>query len=115
MTSDHAETGDHAADSGHDPADIDKHVRVYIIVFVALMALTIVTVAVSYLHLSTPMAVTIALFIATIKGSLVAGYFMHLISEKKLIYAVMGITVFMFIVLMILPVVTHNNGYWIHE
>ena len=46
MTSDHAAelTSDHAA-------DIDKHVRVYITVFVALMVLTIVTVAVSCLHL----------------------------------------------------------------
>ncbi len=86
----------HAADSGHDPAEIDRHVRVYITVFVALMALTIITVAVSYLDLSTPMAIAVALFIATIKGSLVACYFMHLISEKKLIYAVLAITAFKF-------------------
>ena len=32
MTSDHAATTDHAGDIGHDPADIDKHVRVYITV-----------------------------------------------------------------------------------
>jgi cytochrome c oxidase subunit 4 len=115
MTSDHAGTSDHAVHSGHDPADIDKHVRVYITVFVALMALTIVTVAVSYLHLSTPTAIAVALFIATIKGSLVACYFMHLISEKKLIYGVLGITVFMFVALMMLPVLTHRNGYWIPE
>jgi cytochrome c oxidase subunit 4 len=115
MTSDHAGTSDHAVHSGHDPADIDKHVRVYITVFVALMALTIVTVAVSYLHLSTPIAIAVALFIATIKGSLVACYFMHLISEKKLIYGVLGITVFMFVALMMLPVLTHRNGYWIPE
>jgi cytochrome c oxidase subunit IV len=111
MTSDHAATIDHAA-SDH-AVDIDKHVRVYITVFVALMALTLVTVAVSYLDLSTPMAVAVALFIATIKGSLVACYFMHLISEKKLIYAVLAITAFKFVALMILPVFTHSNGYWI--
>ena len=115
MTSDHAGTSDHAADIGHDPAQIDKHVRVYITVFVALMALTLITVAVSYLDLSTPMAVAVALFIASIKGSLVACYFMHLISEKKLIYAVLAITVFKFVVLMILPVLTHSDGYWIPE
>ena len=91
MTTDHA-ASEHAVDGAHDPAEIDKHVRVYITVFVALMALTIITVAVSYLDLSTPMAIAVALFIATIKGSLVACYFMHLISEKKLIYAVLGIT-----------------------
>ena len=115
MTSDHAATGDHAANIGHDPADIDKHVRVYITVFVALMALTVITVAVSYLDLSTPMAIAVALFIAIIKGSLVACYFMHLISEKRLIYVVLGITIFKFVVLMILPVLTHSNGYWIPE
>ena len=109
-------TSDHAADLTSDhAADIDKHVRVYIIVFVALMALTLVTVAVSYLDLSTPMAITVALFIATVKGSLVACYFMHLISEKRLIYAVLVITVIKFVALLALPALTHSNGYWIHE
>ena len=106
MSSDHAATNDHAA-------DIDKHVRVYITVFVALMVLTVITVAISYLHLSTPMAVTVALLVATVKGSLVACYFMHLISEKKLIYAVLALTVVFFIALMALPVLTHSNGFWI--
>jgi len=109
-------TSDHAADIGdHDAADIDRHVRVYITVFVALMALTIVTVAVSYLDLSPAMAITVALFVATVKGSLVACYFMHLISEKKLIYAVLVITAIKFVALLALPALTHGNGLWIHE
>jgi cytochrome c oxidase subunit 4 len=115
MTSDHAATGDHAADIGHDPADIDKHVRVYITVFVALMVLTIITVAISYLHLPVAAAVSVALLVATVKGSLVACYFMHLISEKKLIYAVLLLTIVFFAALLALPVVTHGNGFWIHE
>ena len=108
---------DHSAVSmpHHDPAEIDKHVRVYITVFVALMALTLITVAISYLHLSTPKAIAVALFVATIKGSLVACYFMHLISERKLIYAVLGITVFKFIVLLALPVITQGNTFGIHQ
>jgi cytochrome c oxidase subunit 4 len=110
MTSDHAV--DHAVDHA---ADIDRHVRVYITVFVALMVLTIVTVAISRLHLSVPVAVTIALAVATIKGSLVACYFMHLISEKKLIYAVLLLTAVFFAALLALPAVTHSNGYWIHS
>jgi cytochrome c oxidase subunit IV len=96
-------------------ADIDKHVRIYITVFVALMVLTIVTVAVSRVHLPVPIAVTVALLVATIKGSLVACYFMHLISEKKLIIAVLALTAVFFVVLLSLPVVTHSNGYWIPE
>ena len=100
-------TTDHAA-------DIDRHVRVYITVFVALMVLTIVTVTISRFHLPVPIAVTVALLVAIVKGSLVACYFMHLISEKKLIYAVLVLTVVFFAVLLALPVVTHSNGYWIH-
>jgi len=110
MTSDHATasmTSDHAV-------DIDKHVKVYITVFVALMVLTLVTVAISRLHLSVPIAVTVALLVAIIKGSLVACYFMHLISEKKLIYAVLAVTVAFFVVLLALPVLTFFDGYWIH-
>jgi len=108
MTSDHATsmTGDHAV-------DIDRHVRVYITVFVALMVLTIVTVAVSRFHLPVPIAVTVALLVAIIKGSLVACYFMHLISEKKLIYAVLALTVVFFVALIALPVFTVSDGYWI--
>src|SRR5438132_12025137 len=110
MTSDHAAasmTGDHAV-------DIDKHVRIYISVFVALMVLTIVTVTVSRFHLPVPIAVTVALIIAIIKGSLVACYFMHLISEKKLIYAVLGLTFVFFVVLMALPILSYFDGFWIH-
>ena len=103
-------------EQGHGHAvDIDKHVRVYIMVFVSLMVLTVITVAISYLHLPVFWAVTLALLVASIKGSLVACYFMHLISEKKLIYAVMGLTVAFFIVLLALPTLTHSTGFWIHE
>ena len=102
-----------ATTSDHSAADIDRHVRVYITVFVALMALTIITVAISRLHLREPIAVTVALLVAIIKGSLVASYFMHLISEKKLIYAVLVLTTFFFAVLLALPVVTHSDGFWI--
>src|SRR5262245_10051577 len=105
---------DHASMAGH-AADIDRHVRIYITVFVALMVLTIVTVAISRLHLSVPIAVSVALLVATIKGSLVACYFMHLISEKKLIYAVLILTVVFFVALLALPALTTHNGFGIHE
>jgi hypothetical protein len=39
---------------------------------------------------------------------------MHLISEKKLIYAVLVLTAVFFIALLALPVVTHSSGFWIH-
>ena len=109
--SDHAAEVDAASDHA---ADIDRHVRIYLTVFVTLMVLTIVTVAISRLHLPVPIAVTVALLVATIKGTLVASYFMHLISEKKLIYAVLALTAVFFVALLALPVVTVHDGFWIH-
>jgi cytochrome c oxidase subunit 4 len=84
-------------------ADIDRQVRIYILVFVTLMVLTMVTVAVSRLHLPVAGAVAVALVVATIKGGLVAGYFMHLVSERKFIYWVLGFTVAFFFAVLILP------------
>jgi cytochrome c oxidase subunit 4 len=89
--------------SGHSAEEIKKETRVYIMVFVALAALTLVTVAVSYLHLSFGAAIALALFIATIKGSLVAAFFMHLISERRLVYAVLILTLVFFVALLLLP------------
>ena len=96
----------------HTAEDIKKHARVYINVFVALMALTIITVGISYLHLSVVPAIILALIVAMIKGTLVASYFMHLISEKKMIFAALILTGFFFIVLMALPVLYYNDRFY---
>lgn len=88
----------------HDHDEIRKHVRAYILVFAALWTLTVITVAISYLHLQTHLAVALAVFVATIKGSLVACYFMHLLSEKKLIYLILAFTLLFFVGLLFLPV-----------
>jgi len=100
--------------AGHTVEEIKKETRGYVLVFVALAALTVVTVAVSYLHLSIGPAIALALFIATVKGSLVACFFMHLISERKLIYSVLILTVVFFVFLMLVPLGTfldHLGGW----
>lgn len=89
--------------------DIKKHVRVYVSVFVALLGLTIVTVTISYLNLSVVPAIIVALIIASIKGSLVAGYFMHLISEKKLIFAALILTVVFFLAVIFIPILAMSD------
>ena len=86
--------------------ELDLHIRACIAIFVALLCLTIVTVAVSYLNLPIPATISLALCIALIKGSLVVSYFMHLVSEKKLIFWSLSLTVVFFIILLIVPVVT---------
>jgi len=89
--------------SGHDTIDIQSHIKVYMTVFAALAVLTIVTVAASYLDLSTGEGILLALTIASVKGSLVASYFMHLISERALITWILMLTACFFFVLMFIP------------
>lgn len=102
--------------SDHDNAhDIQKSVRRYLIVFYALIAGTILTVMASRLPIeSVAITVAIALFIACVKGFLVAGYFMHLISEKKMIYSILIATVFFFAGLMFLTIWSMDHNSLIH-
>ncbi len=92
--------------SGHAD-DVKKHIKVYINVFIALLVLTAVTVAVSYIDLAIPLAIGVALIVATVKGSLVASYFMHLIGEKKAIYAALLMTALFFLFLILIPVLAY--------
>lgn len=89
--------------------DVQKEVKGYILVFVALAILTVVTVGVKYLHLVGVLSVVVALSIATVKAGLVACYFMHLISEKKLIYGILIATFFFFLVMVVLLMGSHHG------
>ena len=93
----------------HSVDDIRNQVRTYMMIFGALMVLTIITVGVSYIICLSRLAVTVALIVATIKGSLVAMYFMHLLHERKVIYWVLVLTVIFFIFMMFVPLLT-NSG-----
>jgi len=90
----------------HTQEELRKHVRTYMMVFGALLVLTMVTVGVKYLHLPVLPAILVALAIAIVKGSLVACYFMHLISERKLILFLMLASVFFFFGVLLGPTIT---------
>ncbi len=97
----HEHAGVHDPNAPHSPEEIKKEIRVYLIVFGALAVLTALTVYACYgLKMPAHIAIAIALVIACTKGFLVAGFFMHLLSEKKLIYSILGLTVFFFAVLL---------------
>lgn len=82
----------------HDAHDIASHRRLYWAVGIALLVGTVVTVLARYLDFnSVALTVAVALFIASIKAFLVAGYFMHLISEKKVIYLTLAVTTAFFV------------------
>jgi cytochrome c oxidase subunit 4 len=89
-----------------DPAELKKSVRSYITVFVMLMIFTVITVVAASFHFAVPIAITVALIIAVMKGSMVAGVFMHLSNEKKAIYGALLLTLVFFIVLLFIPLFT---------
>ena len=99
-----------------DPAAVKKSVRGYMMVGATLLVFTAITVAANQLHFAIPVAVAIALIIATMKGSMVAAVFMHLSHERKWIYGALLLTVMFFVVLMCLPLFTtmDNIGTPIH-
>jgi cytochrome c oxidase subunit IV len=91
----------------HSEAEsVKKHVRTYWTIGAALYVFTVITVAVNQIHLAVPFAVTLALIVACIKGSMVAAVFMHLDHEKRWVYGSLVLTVVFFVVLMSLPIFT---------
>src|SRR5262245_56156625 len=90
------------SDHDHKP-DTKK----YLMIGAGLFVFTGITVAVNQVHLSSiALAITVALVIASIKGSMVASVFMHLSAEKKWIYGALILTVVGFLVLMTVPIFT---------
>lgn len=89
---------------GHSAEEVRKQVKGYIAVFAALMVLTLVTVAVSYLQLSSiGERVTVALIVATVKASLVAVVFMHLKAERPFVYLTLALTGAFIVLVFALP------------
>ena len=89
-----------------DPAAIQKSVRGYLIVGALLLVFTGITVAANQFHFVVPVAITVALIIAAVKGSMVARIFMHLSHERRWIYGALLLTLVFFIVLLFVPLLT---------
>jgi caa(3)-type oxidase subunit IV len=89
----------------HSPEQFSHHVKRYLFVFYALLFGTLITVGASYIPFGhRAINIGVALLIACGKAFLVAGYFMHLVSERKMIYGIMLFTAFFFIGLMFLTI-----------
>jgi len=93
-----------------DPAAIKKSIRNYLMIGGVLFVGTVITVLANQVHLAVPLAITVALIIATIKGSMVAAVFMHLSHEKRWVYGALLLTVAFFIVLMFVPLLFILDG-----
>jgi len=78
------------------PVTLQGYIRLCSVIFAVVLLAIGSMIAVSFAHIGEGWTwrVVLILAIATVNASLVAGYLMHLLSEKKLIYTVLGFTVF---------------------
>jgi caa(3)-type oxidase subunit IV len=65
----------------------------------------------SNVHLGIILGIIVASIIATVKGALVAGYFMHLFAERRLIYGVLALTAVFIVVMIGLPFTAINRAH----
>ncbi len=98
----------------HGPEEIRKHVRFYIGIFAALLVLTAITVGLSYIHIGPEGDnrgnMVVGMLIAAFKAGLVGAFFMHLSSERPLIYRILIFTFIFVIGLFLLFVASfHDN------
>jgi len=95
----------------HEEAEhFAQHVRRYLYVFYALLFGTLITVGASYIPFGNrELNIGVALLIALGKASLVGCYFMHLVSERKMIYGILGVTAFFFLGLMFLTIASFSD------
>jgi cytochrome c oxidase subunit 4 len=67
-----------ASRAAHDRTPHHSHVGRYVVVWGALLVLTVATYLIAKIHVPGALGILIALVIATAKGALVALFFMHL-------------------------------------
>src|SRR5688572_5594170 len=89
--------------------ELKKHIKTYIVVFIALGILTVVTWAIAKVNLGDPWNLVVGLSIAFVKAALVALFFMHLLHERKLIYRVLAFTFFFAISMMFLCILAFHS------
>ena len=87
--------------SDSDPIDLKSYLRRCALVLAAIVCTTALMIYASFLpHFGWPAKVTMILAIAIVNAVVVAGFLMHLFSEKKMVYTVLAFTVVFFIGLM---------------
>ncbi|PAW75216.1 MAG: hypothetical protein B9S33_21800 [Pedosphaera sp. Tous-C6FEB] len=100
----------HAHDDHNSPAYIHQTIKKYLMVGGILFAGTVLTVAMYFVHFqSVAVTIGVALLIASVKAAFVAGVFMHLSDERKMIYGILICTVFFLVGLMGLTLWAMND------
>ena len=80
--------------------------RLPLLIFVALIILTVITVLLSGINVSAGTAVFLAMAVATVKASLVLVFFMHLNHEPMIFKVFLGVA---FLTLLVIFVLTFSD------
>jgi len=93
------------------PVDFPSYLRRCVYIFIAILCATSLMIWISFLpeHYTWAAKVGMILGVAAANAFVVAGFLMHLISEKKMIYTVLGFTVFFVIGLFALTLYAMND------
>ncbi|MDD5139894.1 MAG: hypothetical protein PHY43_06510 [Verrucomicrobiales bacterium] len=83
------------------PVEFKSYLRRCLYVFIAVLCTTSLMIGASFLpNYGWTAKVAMILAVACVNAFVVAGYLMHLLSEKKMIYTLLGFTIFFFAGLM---------------
>ena len=88
MAQEHGHQPDHETYIGHAAPHHRSSLVSYIVVFIVLMVLTVVTVAASRIDLGVGLNTLIAMAIAVVKATVVILWFMHVIHSPRLTWIV---------------------------
>jgi len=90
--------------------NLEHSKSVYLKILIILFVLTVTTVGASYIEFgSMAIGIAVGLLIASVKGFLVAGNFMHLLDEVKPIYWILILSGFFFVFLFFIPLLWDAN------
>jgi len=97
--------------SHEHPVNFENYLRRCVFIFIAILCATSLMIWISFLpeHYTWAAKVGMILTVAAANAFVVAGFLMHLISEKKMIYTVLAFTVFFVIGLFALTLYAMND------
>jgi caa(3)-type oxidase subunit IV len=98
--------------SDHSPDNFQGYAKRCFTIFGVVMAITLMMVAVHFAHLPTALGIGLTLVAAVVNAALVAGYLMHIVSERKLTIIVLLFTFFFFAGLFVLTLGAHYSLPW---
>ena len=88
-------------------------VRLYFVIFLALLIGTVLTAWVSFFNFPGPLNAIIALTIAVIKATLVVLFFMHMRYSSRLIWVVFGAALFWLAIMFALTFSDYSTRTWL--